>query len=89
MGRRMAALNQPRKLLRLKGLLERNGKGRSATYKDIQDGLMTRAVKLGPRAAGWPSDEADAIIAARIAGKTDEQIRALVRELESARKLAA
>jgi prophage regulatory protein len=37
---------------------------------------------------GWPSDEIDAINAARIAGKTDEEIIALVAKLEVARKTA-
>jgi prophage regulatory protein len=38
---------------------------------------------------GWPSSEVTAINAARIAGKTDEEIRALVVKLEAARKSAA
>jgi prophage regulatory protein len=37
---------------------------------------------------GWPSDEIDAINSARIAGKTDEEIRALVVKLEADRKVA-
>ena len=79
---------QPRRILRVKGLQERIGKGRSSNYDDMRDGLMTRPVRLGLRAVGWPSDEVDAIIGARIAGKTDDQIRALVRELELARGAA-
>ena len=86
----MAVLQQqPRTILRLRGLLDRTGKGRSATYEDIKNGLMSCPVRLGRRAVGWPSDEADAINAARIAGKSDDQIRVLVRELELARKSAA
>jgi len=41
------------------------------------------------RATGTPDNEVDALIAARIAGKTDEEIRALVAKLEAARKAAA
>jgi prophage regulatory protein len=37
---------------------------------------------------GWPSDEVAAINAARIAGKTDEEVRALVAKLEVSRKAA-
>jgi hypothetical protein len=44
-------------------------------------------VSLGARAVGWPSDEVDAINSARIAGKTDEEIRALVAKLEADRKV--
>jgi prophage regulatory protein len=38
---------------------------------------------------GWPSSEVAAINAARIAGKTDDEIRALVVKLEEARKAEA
>ncbi len=38
---------------------------------------------------GWPSGEVAALNAARIAGKTDEEIRTLVVKLEAARKSAA
>jgi prophage regulatory protein len=35
---------------------------------------------------GWPSDEVDAINSARIAGKTDEEIRILVAKMEADRQ---
>jgi prophage regulatory protein len=38
---------------------------------------------------GWPSSEVEALNAARIAGKTDQEIRVLVVKLEAARKAAA
>jgi prophage regulatory protein len=37
---------------------------------------------------GWPSNEVEAINTARIAGKTDEEVRALVAKLEAARKIS-
>ena len=45
-------------------------------------------MSLGPRAVGWPSDEVEAINAARIAGKTDDEVRVLVTKLEAARTCA-
>jgi prophage regulatory protein len=42
-------------------------------------------VSLGARAVAWPAGDVEALNAARIAGKADEQIRALVLKLESAR----
>ena len=54
----------------------------------ISQGLWTKPVSLGARAVGWPSDEVEAINAARIAGNTDDEIRVLVKELEAARKIA-
>lgn len=64
------------------------GRGRSSLYSDIKAGLFVKPVSIGARAVGWPSNEVDTIIAARIAGKSDEEIRALVLKLEAARKAA-
>jgi prophage regulatory protein len=46
-------------------------------------------VKIGARASGWPSSEVAAINAARIAGATNEEIRALVAKLVAARQSAS
>lgn len=78
-----------RTILRLPAVLRERGRSRSAHYLDIQEGLFTHPVSIGARAVGWPSDEVAALNAARIAGKTDAQIRALVVALEAARKTAA
>jgi prophage regulatory protein len=50
--------------------------------------LWTRPVSLGARAVGWPASEIAALYAARISGKSESEIRALVIELEAARKSA-
>jgi len=50
---------------------------------------MTRPVKIGQRAAGYPANEVRAINAARIAGKSDDEIRALVERLHAQREEAA
>lgn len=76
-------------ILRLPAVLRERGRSRSAHYLDIQQGLFTHPVQIGLRAVGWPSSEVAAINAARIAGKSDEEIRALVVKLESARKAAS
>lgn len=74
---------------RLPQALAESGKTRSPWYQDIQRGLMTTPVKLGRRAAGWPAEEIKAINQARIAGKTEQQIRDLVERLHQARKVSA
>lgn len=66
----------------------RSGKGRSALYKDIADGLFAPPIKISLRAVGWISHEIDAINAARAAGKTQDEIKALVAKLVAARKSA-
>jgi prophage regulatory protein len=53
----------------------------ASIYTAIKAGLFTKPVLMGPRAVGWPSDEVQAIIAARIAGKTESEIRELVNRL--------
>ena len=75
-------------ILRVRQVLAKLGKTRSPLYADIGNGLFTRAVKLGPRAAGWPEDECDAVLNARIAGHSDDQIRKLVQRLHEKRKSA-
>ena len=72
-------------ILRLPRVIQALGIGRTTLYTDIAGGLFPRPVKLGARSVGWPESEVDAIVAAKIAGKSDSDIRALVRELEAAR----
>jgi prophage regulatory protein len=73
------------RILRIERVIERYGKTRSPIYADIQAGLFVRPVKLGERAAGWPEKELDALIAARVAGATTDQIRRLVEQLHAQR----
>ena len=75
-------------ILRIPSVKSESGLSRSTIYLRIAQGLWTKPVSLGARAVGWPSDEVAAINAARIAGKTDEEVRALVEKLEMARKAA-
>ena len=57
----------------------------ASVYTAIHEGLFTVPVPIGQRAVGWPDHEVEAIHAARIAGKTDDQIRGLVAKLHNAR----
>jgi prophage regulatory protein len=62
------------------------GYPRSTLYLRIAQGLWPRPVHIGPRAVGWPKGEVTAMIAARIGGNSDDEIRALVAKLEQDRK---
>lgn len=75
-------------ILRLRQVLQKRGKSRSSHYEDIRHGLFTKPIPIGLRAVGWPEYEADALVAAQIAGKTLADIRNLVQRLEAARKEA-
>ena len=72
-------------ILRRKQIEAETGYSRSTLYLRITQGLWTKQVSLGARAVGWPAADVDALNAARIAGKTDAEIRALVLRLEAAR----
>ena len=65
-----------------------SGYSRSTLYLRITQGLWPRPVRLGPRAVGWSAGEVAAINAARIAGKSDDEIRQLVARLHAARDTA-
>lgn len=76
-------------ILRLPQVAGRTGKPPSSLRADVRSGLFVPPVKLGPRSSGWPQHEVDAINAARVAGKVDDEIRQLVRKLVALRKEAA
>jgi len=77
------------RILRLPAVKARVGLSRSTIYLRIAQGSFPEPVSLGGRAVGWVEDEVAALNAARIAGKTDEEIRALMVKLEAARKSVA
>ena len=72
-------------ILRRPRVEEAIGLSRSTIYLRVSQGLFTQPVSLGPRAVGWPASEVSAINAARIAGQSDDEVRALVTQLHNAR----
>ncbi len=72
-------------ILRLPAVLSACGLSRSTIYSHIQQGIWTKPVRIGYRAVGWPSNEVESLISARIAAKSNEDISALVKRLEAAR----
>jgi len=65
--------------------VETGHRSHASIYNAIRAGTFTRPVQIGERAVGWPSDEVQAINAARIAGKSDADIRELVNRLHAKR----
>ena len=76
-------------ILRRKQVESETGYCRSTIYHRISQGLFVKPVRLGARAVGFPAGEVTALNAARIAGKSDADIRLLVQRLEAARSVAA
>ena len=75
-------------ILRRKQVEAETGYSRSTIYLRISQGLFIKPVSLGARAVGFPAGEVAALNAARIAGKSDVDIRALVARLQAARAAA-
>jgi prophage regulatory protein len=73
-------------ILRIPAARAQSGYSRSTIYLRIAQGLWTKPVRLGQRAVGWPSNEIEALNAARISGKSDPQIRDLVETLHKKRQ---
>ncbi|MCF8169201.1 MAG: AlpA family phage regulatory protein [Rhodoferax sp.] len=66
--------------------LESGWRSDSSITSNVRAGTLTKPIQLGPRSVGWPDYEIKAITAARIAGKSDDQIRALVNSLHAKRQ---
>ena len=61
------------------------GCSRSTIYRNIKRQLFTKPICLGGGRVAWPQTEVAALNQARIAGKSDDEIMALVFELEALR----
>ena len=72
-------------IIRLPEVSRTTGLARSTIYLRIEQGLLPKPVSLGGKAVGWPATEISQINAARIAGKSNEEIKTLVDELENQR----
>jgi len=70
-------------------VLDRFGIGNTCLHNRIKQGLMPPPIPLGGRAVGFLRHELDAVLAAMVAGKSQEQIKALVCELVDQRKSVA
>ena len=76
-------------LFRKPKVLEITGDKHATFQNKIVNGLFTPPVKISERLSAWPSNEVQAINVARIAGKSDEEIKSLVASLVKQRQQAA
>lgn len=65
--------------------VEMGHKSHASIYTAIKDGTFTKPVQIGQRSVGWPDYEVKAINAARIAGKSEAEIKELVNRLHAKR----
>jgi prophage regulatory protein len=73
-------------LWRLPTVKTATGMGRTTIYELVAQKLFPKPVQLAGRSVAWPSSEVQAWVSARIAGKSDVQIRALIKTLHAARQ---
>lgn len=74
-------------ILRMPAVKAETGhRSHASIYNAIKAGLFTKPVPIGQRSVGWPSNEVQAINAARIAGQSDAEIRQLVTQLHAKRR---
>lgn len=76
-------------ILRLPEVMRATGKPKSTLYRDIAEGTFPRGIKIGRRSGGWVSTWIARINAARIAGKSEEEIKQMVAEMNAERGVAA
>jgi len=75
-------------LLRMPDVKRASSLARPTIYRDIRRGTFPKPVKIGTISA-WPAAEIAAVNSARIAGKSDDEIRQLVADLHEQRIAAA
>jgi prophage regulatory protein len=76
-------------LIRRPEVLQKTARSKSALQLDEKNGLFCPPISIGERAVAYIKQEVEAVIQARIEGKTNEQIKALVSSLIQQRKKTA
>jgi prophage regulatory protein len=77
------------KLIRRPEVLTLTARSKSALQLDEKSLLFCPPISIGERAVAYIKFEVEAVIQARVEGKTKEQIKALVQELINQRTKAA
>lgn len=77
------------RVIRLPAVCEILGLSRTTLYRQVGSGLFPRPVSVGVNSRAWGAHEVDAIVKARIAGKSEAEIRALVQRLQAERQQLA
>ena len=73
-------------ILRMSAVKAETGhKSHASIYNAIRAGLFVKPVPIGQRSVGWPDYEVLALNNARIAGKSEADIRDLVNRLHAKR----
>jgi len=82
-------MNMQESFIRLKNVEDRTGLKKSMVYDLMSRGEFPKSIKIGERAVAWVESEVDAINAARMAEKSADEIRELVKSLMAKRQQMA
>jgi len=76
-------------LIRIKMVEAKTGLKKSMVYDLVKKGELVSPIRIGERAVAWISSEIDAINAARMVGKSTDEICELVKILTAKRQQTA
>lgn len=71
--------------IKIREVMKLRARSKSSTYADIKAGLLTNSVRIGGRSVAFPRHEIASLNAARLSGKSDDEIRQIVDALHIAR----
>lgn len=74
-------------LMKIRAVSSDSCLARSTIYRDIRRGTFPKPIKIG-KVSAWPATEVAAVNAARIAGKSEDELRQLVASLHYQRQRA-
>lgn len=77
------------KILKIAAAFDRSGDSRSGGYAKVAEGTFVPQVARGVRGAGFPEHEVDALVAARMAGAVEVELKLLVKALVAERSALA
>ncbi|PXW85021.1 AlpA family transcriptional regulator [Nitrosomonas sp. Nm84] len=77
--------NNKSKLIRLKEVIEISGLKRSTIYNYITKGIFPSQIKLGERCVAWVENEILEVNFARMAERTEQEIKDLVAQQKDLR----
>jgi prophage regulatory protein len=72
-------------IIKLSDVLQVYPNSKSTIYNQIKENLFPSQIQLGSRSVGFISSEVEALIQARITGKSDKEIKALLIDLKTKR----
>ena len=75
-------------ILRFPDLRKGYGLARGTVYENIYRGTFPTPIRISTRSVGFLQSEVEQVFRARVAGKTDADIRTLVCKIHEARKTA-